>query len=110
MSKVCRNFFQIFYHGKHLISPTPRTPFLQVVLQGTQLNHSIASQFLRGQRNSYGLLEIGTAPKLTDNRVSLFNLPSFLSNSLENLTLDSIQKKNLGVFYLLFKQAVKIME
>ena len=43
------------------------------------------------------MLQIGTTPELT-NRVSAFNLSSFLSNSPENLTLDSIQKKVLGVF------------
>ena len=110
MSKVRSNFFQIFCHGKHPLSPTPCTPSLQGVLQGTQPNQSIASQFLRGQIKSYRLLEIGTAPELTINWVSSFNLSSFLYSFPENLTLDSIQKKNLGVFYLLFKKAVEIME
>ena len=67
-------------------------------MQGTHPNQSIASQFLRGQTKNYGLLEIGTAPKLTINRVTSFNVSSFLFNSPENFTLDSIQKKVLGVF------------
>ena len=66
---------------------------MQVALQGTQPNQSIASQFLRGQTKSYVLLEIRAAPDLTINRVSPFNLSSFLSNSPENLNLDSIQKR-----------------
>ena len=55
------------------------------------------SSIFERQTKSYGLLQIGTTPELT-NRVSAFNLSSFLSNSPENLTLDSIQKKVLGVF------------
>ena len=47
---------------------------------------------------SYGMLETGAAPELTINGVSSFNLSSFLSNSLQNLTLDSMQKKVLGLF------------
>ena len=75
------------------------TPSLQIVLQVTQANQSITSQFLSGQTKSYGLLEIGTTPELTNNRVSAFNVSSFLSNSPENLTLDLKNKKNvLGVF------------
>ena len=70
-------------------------PSLQVVLQGTHANRSLASQFLRGQRKSFRLLQIGTTPELTINKVSGFNLSSFLSNSPENLTLESIQKKGL---------------
>ena len=80
------------------LSPTPRTPSLLVLVQGTQVNQSIASQFLRGQTNSYELLEISTAQELTINRVSLFNLSLFLSSSLKNLALDSMQKKVLGDF------------
>ena len=71
---------------------------LQVIVQGTEPNQSIAFQFLRGQPKSYGLLEVGTAPELTMNRVSSFNLSSFLSNSPENLTLDSIPKKSFRSF------------
>ena len=73
------------------------TPSLQPVapplLQGTQAYQSMVSQFLREQTKSYRMLEKGTTPDLTVNRVTTFNLSSFLSNSPENLTLDSIQKK-----------------
>ena len=74
------------------------TPSLQIALQVTQANQSIASQFLSGQTKSYGLLEIGTTPELTNNRVSAFNLSSFLSNSPENLTLDLKKKKRFRSF------------
>ena len=70
------------------------TPSLQPLAPPLCRAHS--SIFER-QTKSYGLLQIGTTPELT-NRVSAFNLSSFLSNSPENLTLDSIQKKVLGVF------------
>ena len=46
---------------------------------------------------------LGKAPESTINRVNSFNLSSFLSNFPENLTLDSTQKKILGIFWLLFK-------
>ena len=67
-------------------------------------NQSIASQFLKGQTKSYGLLEIDTTPELTINRVSSFNLSSFLSNFPDNLTLDSIQK-SFGSFLAFVEQS-----
>ena len=70
---------------------------LEVVLQGTQANESTGSQFWRGQTKSPELLEMGTTPDLTINKVSSFNL----SNSKISIPLKIKTKNNFfGAFYL----------
>ena len=122
MSKVCSDFFSNrvnrsfssctlrndFCHGKHLLPSS----ILQVALHAVQANESIGSQFLRGKK-SYGLLKLGTTPEFTINTVSSFNLLLSYSSSLENSTLNSIQKDFFfffGVFQLLLNKTVEIME
>ena len=83
------------------------TPLSSSILQDVL---RIGSQFFRRKTKSDGLLKLGTAPYLTINRVSSFNFSSVCSNSPKDLTLDSIQKEFFGVFQLLFKKPVEIME
>ena len=70
---MCSGFFP---NSKYAILQLHLTKHLHlhVVLQGTQANKSTGSQFWRGQTKSSELLEMGTTPELTINKVSLFNL------------------------------------
>ena len=49
----------------------------QVVLQDIQANESISSQFLKGQRKSYELFEMGIKPKIIIEELVRLSFPNF---------------------------------
>ena len=86
-------FFLIFYHAKHPLSHQHLAP----LSAGCPAGHTakVEYRFSIFEGTNKGL---GKAPESTINRVNSFNLSSFPSNFPENLTLDSTQKKTLGIF------------
>ena len=94
MCNVCSIFFfLIFYHAKHPLSLQHLAP----LSAGCPAGHTakVEYRFSIFEGTNKGL---GKAPESTINRVNSFNLSSFPSNFPENLTLDSTQKKTLGIF------------